>query len=130
MSWWNSTPKQDKGESPAEISNKISQPVVEMVRRIDEEEHVVVSSTPLGLIGSSRFVDFCSPDNNKIRRLVVAWYEKDLTGEYDMVINQDWMTSAEKSAIVKAVKGYIVKTDSARKLTEREAWCKLMGVNQ
>ena len=127
MSWWNSTTKQDKGESPAETLNKISQPVTEMIRRIDEEDRVTITPI-LSCDNESRYVDFLLPDGFRSSRLVVGWYKNE--DEYNSVMYQSWMTNAEEIEFVKAVKRYITKIDSARKLTEREEWCKLMGVGK
>ena len=127
MSWWNSSPKQDNGKSPAELSKNISQPVTEMIRRIDEEDRVTITSI-LSDDHESRYVDFLLPDGFRSSRLVVGWYKND--DNYSSVMHQSWMTKAEEIEFVKAVKRYVAKTEAASKLSEREEWCKLMGVNQ
>lgn len=129
MSWWNSNPKQDNGKSPAELSKNISQPVTEMIRRIDEEDRVTISPILPGET-TSWYVDFMAANECEHSRLVVGWYYPDPEGKYDMIVSHTWPTKAEESALVKAVKRCVARTDSARKLTEREEWCKLMGVSK
>ena len=126
MSWWNSTPKQDNGKSPAELSKNISQPVTEMIRRIDEEDRVTITPI-LSNDHESRYVDFLLPDGFSSSRLIAGWYKNE--DDYSSVMHQAWMTKVEEVEFVKAVKRYITKTDSARNLSEREEWCKLMGVS-
>lgn len=128
MSWWKSEPKQDNGKSPAELSKNISQPVTEMIRRIDDEDRVILSPIQPGEV-TNWYVNFMVQDGVHYSQLIVSWYERSGLN-LNIVLNQDWMTEAEKSAIIKAVKRYVVKTNTARKLSEREEWCKLMGVNQ
>lgn len=128
MSWWNSTPKQDNGKSPSELNKSISQPITEMIRRIDEEDRVTITPILPGEV-TNWYVNFMVQDGVHYSQLIVSWYERsDLN--LNIVLNQDWMTEAEKSAIIKAVKRYVVKTNTARKLSERKEWCKLMGVSQ
>jgi len=126
MSWWNG--KQDNVNLPKQPWNDISQPVTEMVRRIDEEDKVSLSS--ISGDKSSWYVDFLQEDGYRYSRIIVGWYGHSHNEACEIVVEQDWMTKGEKSAVVKAVKRWVSKTDTARKLTEREEWCKLMGVNQ
>ena len=120
MSWWkNKSNKRDKGEPPAEIYNKISQPVTEMVRRIKAGEceiHPVYTYCHL---------DF-NAEGNVVSRITVSWGAED--ADYDLVLYQDWMTKVEVSAIVSAVKENLANKDVQSKVSEREKWCKLMGV--
>lgn len=125
MSWWNS--KQNNVNLPKHLRNDISQPVTEMIRRIDDEDRVTITPI-LSCDNESRYVDFLLPDGFRSSRLIVGWHKNE--DEYNSVMHQSWMTKLEEIEFVKAVKRYIVKTDSARKLTEREEWCKLMGVNK
>lgn len=124
MSWWNG--KQDNVNLPKQPWNDISQPVTEMIRRIDEEDRVTITPI-LSCDNESRYVDFLLPDGRS-SRLLVGWYKNE--DGYNSVMHQSWMTKAEEIELVKAVKRYITKLDSARKLTEREEWCKLMGVSK
>ena len=126
MSWWNG--KQDNVNLPKQPRNDISQPVTEMARRIDEEDKVSLSS--LSGDKSSWYVDFPQEDGYRYSRIIVGWYGHIDNETYEIVVEQDWMTKGEKSAVVKAVKRWVSKTDTARKLSEREEWCKLMGVSQ
>ena len=124
MSWWNG--KQDNVNLPKQPWNDISQPITEMIRRIDEEDRVTITPI-LSCDNESRYVDFLLPDGRS-SRLLVGWHKNE--DGYNSVMRQSWMTKAEEIELVKAVKRYITKLDSARKLTEREEWCKLMGVSK
>ena len=98
----------------------ISEPVSEMIKRIESGEGFTLDRIPGGIYVEAYYLRFGEMNP----QIVVGKYMG------DSYTDLDWVTTDEQDALVSAAYKYIADEKLAYKQKERNRWCEILGVTQ